>query len=152
MGRGRLAVRDLRRPPGEQRRPAAPVEAIFRQKTVDDWLGQLSAGSIPCGPINDVGAALVDEQTAARNLVVTTDHPRYGEVRQLASPVRVGDETPTYRRAPQRNEDLALVTEEILGLDAQQVAALRAAGAFGDVPTPGARTPDSPDTTAAAAR
>ena len=82
------------------------LEAIFRQKTVDDWLTRLYAGSIPCGPINDVGAALADEHTAARNLVVTTDHPRYGEVRQLASPVRVGDETPTYRRAPQRNEDL----------------------------------------------
>ncbi|MET7962691.1 CaiB/BaiF CoA transferase family protein [Micromonospora zamorensis] len=122
------------------------LEAIFRQRTVDDWLTQLYAGSIPCAPINDVGAALVDEHTAARNLVVTTDHPRYGEVRQLASPVRVGDETPTYRRAPQRNEDLALVTEEILGLDAQQVVALRAAGAFGDAePAHGANTPDTPD-------
>lgn len=63
--------------------------------------------------------------------------------------MRVGDETPTYRRAPQRNEDLALVTEEILGLDAQQVVALRAAGAFGDAePAHGANTPDSLDTTA----
>ena len=120
------------------------LEAIFRQKTVDDWLTQLYAGSIPCGPINDVGAALADEHTAARNLVVTTDHPRYGEVRQLASPVRVGDETPPYRRAPQRNEDLALVTGEILGLDESQVVALRAAGAFGDAePAHGANTPDT---------
>ena len=120
------------------------LEAIFRQKTVDDWLTQLYAGSIPCGPINDVGAALADEHTAARNLVVTTDYPRYGEVRQLASPVRVGDETPPYRRAPQRNEDLALVTGEILGLDESQVVALRAAGAFGDAePAHGANTPDT---------
>ncbi|MER5458016.1 CoA transferase [Micromonospora sp. NPDC002389] len=109
----------------------AALADIFRQRTVDEWLPELYAAAIPCGPINDVGAALTEEHTAARDLIVTTDHPRFGTVQQLASPVRVGDEPPAYRRAPLRNEDFATVTGELLGLDPQAVAVLAEAGAFG---------------------
>ncbi|MEV0717521.1 CoA transferase [Asanoa sp. NPDC050611] len=108
------------------------LEAIFKRKTVAEWLPELYAASIPCGPINDVAAALAEPHTAARELVVTTEHPRFGTVRQLASPVRVGAQRPEYRRAPQRNEDFALVTGEILGLDPEAVQALRLKGAFGE--------------------
>ena len=46
----------------------AGLEASSRQKTVGDWLdAALRRPSIPCGPVNDVGAALADEHTAARN-------------------------------------------------------------------------------------
>jgi crotonobetainyl-CoA:carnitine CoA-transferase CaiB-like acyl-CoA transferase len=78
-----------------------------------------------------VAAALAEEHTAARGLIVETDHPRYGTVRNLASPVRAGTEPPAYRRAPQRGEDLAHVTAEVLGFTEERVAELAAAGAFG---------------------
>ena len=111
----------------------AQLEEIFRQRTVDEWLPELYAASIPCGPINDVGKALQEEHTAARNLVVTTEHPRYGTLEQLASPVRVGDTPPTYRRAPQRGEDLDYVLRDVLRKDDAAVAELRRHGAFGAV-------------------
>ena len=110
----------------------AQLEQIFLERTVDEWLTELYAASIPCGPINDVPAALREEHTHARNLVVTTEHPRFGTVEQLASPVRVGAETPEYRRAPLRNEDLDYVAREVLALDDEALADLRAQGAFGD--------------------
>lgn len=109
----------------------AQLEDIFLQRTLDEWLPLLYAAGIPCGPINDVEGALKEEHTKARGLVVQTSHPRYGTVEQVASPVRVGSEPPTYRRAPQLNEDFRLVVESVLGLDEAQVASLRAAGAFG---------------------
>lgn len=119
----------------------AELEEIFGQRTVDEWLSVLYPASIPCGPINDVAAALEEEHTAARNLVVTTEHPRYGTVKQLASPVRVGSETPVYRRAPQRNEDFDHVLREIAGYGDQQIADLQGQGAFGSMeptsPEPG---------------
>jgi crotonobetainyl-CoA:carnitine CoA-transferase CaiB-like acyl-CoA transferase len=99
---------------------------------VDEWLGELYAASIPCGPINDVPAALREEHTHARNLIVTTEHPRFGTVEQLASPVRVGAETPEYRRAPHRNEDLDYVARQVLALEDDALDDLRAKGAFGD--------------------
>lgn len=109
----------------------AQLEEIFLHKTVDEWLPLFYAAAIPCGPINDVEAALKDEHTAARGLVVETEHPRYGTLQQVASPVRVGNEPPVYRRAPQRNEDFELVTGTILELDAEHVKKLQAQGAFG---------------------
>ncbi|TDC98232.1 CoA transferase [Actinomadura sp. 7K507] len=115
------------------------LEDIFRQRTVDEWLEQLYAASIPCGPINDVEQAMKEEHTKARGLRVTTEHPRFGTVEQLASPVRVGSEQPEYRRAPLRNEDFDLVVREIAGYDDATVAELRDGGAFGDVEPPAAK-------------
>ena len=110
----------------------AGLEEIFLERTVDEWLEQLYAASIPCGPINDVPAALREDHTKARNLIVTTEHPLFGTIQQLASPVRVGDEVPDYRRAPHRNEDLDYVTREVLSLDDAALTDLRTRGAFGD--------------------
>lgn len=116
----------------ESKELLAQLEGIFRQRTVDEWLPVLYAASIPCGPINDVPTALREEHTAARDLIVETDHPHYGTVKQLASPVRVGAERPTYRRAPRRNEDFDLVLRDILGLPDDTIETLRSEGAFGD--------------------
>jgi crotonobetainyl-CoA:carnitine CoA-transferase CaiB-like acyl-CoA transferase len=107
------------------------LEEEFARRTVAEWLEPLYAASIPCGPINDVAHALTEEHTHARGLVVETDHPRYGSVQQLASPVRVGDEPPAYRRAPARNEDFDHVVREILGYDDGRLAELQVGGAFG---------------------
>lgn len=109
----------------------ALLEDIFRDKTVQDWLDLLVEAAIPCARINDVAAALRDEHAIARGMRVTTEHPRFGTVDQLASPVRVGAEPPTYRRAPRRNEDFDHVLREIAGYDERQVAQAGAAGAFG---------------------
>ena len=109
----------------------AQLEEIFRQRTVDEWLPELYAASIPCGPINDVEQALKEEHTRARNLIVETEHPTFGTVRQLASPVKVGDATPDYRRAPQRNEDFDRLTHDVIGLSDERIAELSANGAFG---------------------
>jgi crotonobetainyl-CoA:carnitine CoA-transferase CaiB-like acyl-CoA transferase len=108
------------------------LEGIFATRTVADWLEPLYAASIPCGPVNDVAAALRDPHTLARGLIADTAHPRYGTVRNLASPVRVGDEPPAYRRAPQRGEDFDPIIRDLLGYDSARIAGLAAAGAFGD--------------------
>jgi crotonobetainyl-CoA:carnitine CoA-transferase CaiB-like acyl-CoA transferase len=112
------------------------LEEIFAQKTVDEWVEPLRAASVPTARINDVAAALTEPHTIARDLLVETEHPRYGTVRQVASPVRVGAEPPTYRRAPLRNEDAGRILGEMLGYDAAAVADLSDRGAFGDVAVP----------------
>ncbi|BAL90931.1 putative CoA-transferase family III protein [Actinoplanes missouriensis 431] len=106
------------------------LEGVFATRVTADWLAVLEPAGIPCGPVNDVPAALRDPHTLARDLIVETEHPRYGTVRQVASPVRVGDQPPAHRRAPRRGEDLGYVSE-LLGYSPQHLAALRAAGAFG---------------------
>jgi crotonobetainyl-CoA:carnitine CoA-transferase CaiB-like acyl-CoA transferase len=100
------------------------LDGIFVSRTTQEWLDVLHAAGVPCGPVNSVSQALADEQTLARGMVVETEHPEFGTVRQVRSPVRVGDDVVEYRRAPRRNEDVDYVFSELLGYDAARIEAL----------------------------
>jgi crotonobetainyl-CoA:carnitine CoA-transferase CaiB-like acyl-CoA transferase len=63
--------------------------------------------------------------------VVETEHPRFGTVRQLRGPVRVGSEQPEYRRAPARGEDRDAIVRSVLGYDQARIDELEQGGAFG---------------------
>ena len=104
--------------------------ALLARPTAE-WIALLTAAGVPCGPVNDVHAALNDPQTSARELVVETPHEAFGSARWIASPVRVGDGGASHRRAPSLGEDTGRVLTELLGYDAARVDALRAAGAVG---------------------
>jgi crotonobetainyl-CoA:carnitine CoA-transferase CaiB-like acyl-CoA transferase len=107
------------------------LETVFESRTATEWLEILGDAGVPCSPINTVPEALRDEQTSARGMVVETEHPRFGTVRQLRSPVRVGGSEPRYRRAPVRGEHRDEVLHDLLGYDDGRIAELRAGGAFG---------------------
>jgi crotonobetainyl-CoA:carnitine CoA-transferase CaiB-like acyl-CoA transferase len=108
------------------------LDDAFGARTSEEWIKVLTEAGVPCGPVNTVEYALTEEQTAARGMIVSTDHPRFGLLRQPASPVRVGDEAVSYRRAPLRGEDESYVLRELLGYPDDRVASLRKAGAFGE--------------------
>ena len=108
------------------------LDGLFAAETSEHWIDVLADAGVPCGPVNDVAAALRDPQTAARSMVVETEHPRFGTVRQVASPVRVGDDAPSYRRAPLLDEHADDVLQGVLGYHPSLIEELRRAGAFGD--------------------
>jgi len=107
------------------------LDAVFATRPTAEWLEVLADAGVPCGPVNGIGAALEDPQTMARDMIVETDHPRFGQVRQVASPVRVGNDPPRYRRAPRRGENGAEILNRLLGLDTAAVDHLARRGAFG---------------------
>jgi crotonobetainyl-CoA:carnitine CoA-transferase CaiB-like acyl-CoA transferase len=109
----------------------AILERALGVRSSADWIERLSRAGVPCAPVNSVAEALEDPQTAARRLVVETAHPRFGQVRQLASPVRVGELPPVLRRAPARHEDASDVLTGLLGYAPERIEALASAGAFG---------------------
>jgi crotonobetainyl-CoA:carnitine CoA-transferase CaiB-like acyl-CoA transferase len=111
----------------------AELDAVFATRTVQEWLDVLGPAGVPCGPINTIPQAMADDHLHARGLVVETDHPTFGTVKQIASPVRVGDQLPTHRRAPRRNEHADTILRDLLGYDDDRVAVLAADGAFGEV-------------------
>jgi crotonobetainyl-CoA:carnitine CoA-transferase CaiB-like acyl-CoA transferase len=104
---------------------------VFTTRPTADWIAALTAAGVPCGPINDVRAALADPQTAARGLVTEVEHPAFGTASWIASPVRVGDAPAQHRRAPRLGEHTDAVLRELLGYDDDRIATLRAGGAFG---------------------
>jgi crotonobetainyl-CoA:carnitine CoA-transferase CaiB-like acyl-CoA transferase len=109
----------------------AILDEVLTQRGADEWLPLLRSAGVPCGPVNTVAEALQDPQTAARDMIVTTEHPRFGTVGQVVSPVRVGATRPSYSRAPRRNENAEELLTELLDYDEATVHDLGLAGAFG---------------------
>lgn len=123
-----------------QRRRHAPVlipllEAAFLERPAQEWLPLLRAAGVPCGPVNTVEQALADPHTLARNMIVETEHPHFGVIRQVAAAVRVGDERPVHRRAPRRNEHAEEILGAVLGYGPDDRDRLTRAGAFGPAHT-----------------
>jgi CoA:oxalate CoA-transferase len=83
----------------------------------------------PLAPVNDVAAFLADPHVAAGGAIVEMEDPEAGSMRFLGSPVRFPDTPTSFRRLPPR---LAQHTDEVLGeagFVADEIGALRAAGA-----------------------
>ncbi|MTD57558.1 CaiB/BaiF CoA transferase family protein [Amycolatopsis pithecellobii] len=107
------------------------LDEVLSSRTVAEWVDALRAASVPCGPVNDVAQALREEHTEARGLIVSTEHPRFGTVRQVDSPVRVGEPVTRHRRAPFRGEHTDTVLRELLGYDEETIRQFADAGVFG---------------------
>ncbi|WP_313296225.1 CaiB/BaiF CoA-transferase family protein [Pseudomonas sp.] len=98
-------------------------------KTTAEWVGQLEAAGVPCGPINDLAQVFQDPQVIERGLALHLPHALAGSVPQVASPIRLSDTPVEYRRAPPLlGEHTEAVMTELLGLDADAIARLRHAG------------------------
>lgn len=108
------------------------LEEIIAKKSVAYWLEKLYAESIPCGPINTIPQSLVEPHTIAREMIIETEHPRYGRVKQVATPVKVGNTAHAmkHRRAPQRNEDSDYVLKSLLKYSPEQISLLGSEHAF----------------------
>jgi crotonobetainyl-CoA:carnitine CoA-transferase CaiB-like acyl-CoA transferase len=87
---------------------------------------------VPNGPVNEVAGALGDPQTVARGDMVEIDHPRFGSVRQVASPLRLSGTERPLQRAPFRGEHTRELLRSVCGYSDEELETLRAAGAFGD--------------------
>lgn len=106
---------------------------LFAQRSTAEWLELLQKARIPCAPVNDVKTALADPLVAERMLIVETDHPTLGKVRQIAGPVRVGAFNPVAQRGPFLGEHTASVLNEILGTSNDYLDRLASEGAFGKI-------------------
>jgi len=109
----------------------ALLEAEFKRKSAPVWADALLAAGIPCGPVNDIPAALADPQVQARGMVQQTQHPVTGLVPQIG-PVPKLSATPAciHRPPPLLGEHTESVLAEWLGYSAAQIDQLRAAGAI----------------------
>jgi len=94
-----------------------------------ELLALLEAHGVPCGRVFRAPEMLEDAQYAARDSVVTVDHPVFGPIRmQNAFPKM--SETPGAVRwpGPTLGEHTAAVLSEKLGLSAEKLDALKAGG------------------------
>jgi crotonobetainyl-CoA:carnitine CoA-transferase CaiB-like acyl-CoA transferase len=107
------------------------LEAIFRTRPSHTWIEELTTLGVPCAPIHDIPAAFTEAQLDARELVQSFPHDRFGEVKVVRTAVTPKPEAGSTLPAPALGADTETVLEELLSLGPVQLAALRAAGAFG---------------------
>jgi crotonobetainyl-CoA:carnitine CoA-transferase CaiB-like acyl-CoA transferase len=114
----------------------------FATRTTAEWLDRLR-GRVPCAPVNDVRQALADEQVLARDMIVEVEHPDFGPLREVRSPVRTEGEIRNPTRAPRLGEHTDQILRDVLSYSDGTIARLRSAGVIGSgapgqaQPTPG---------------
>jgi crotonobetainyl-CoA:carnitine CoA-transferase CaiB-like acyl-CoA transferase len=110
----------------------ARLQEIFLTRTYEEWEAILMPRGIPMGAINTIDQVVAHPQVKARGAIVETEHPTAGKVKIVGVPV-VLSETPGAVRepAPTLGQHTDQVLHDLLGLDAAEIAKLRAAGAIG---------------------
>ncbi|ARJ65272.1 CoA-transferase [Magnetospirillum sp. ME-1] len=105
------------------------IEAETRRYTSTALLAALERRQIPSGPINTMDKVFADPQAQARRLRREVPHAAAGSIPTVASPLRLSDSEVAYDRGPPLlGEHTDAVLAEVLGLDEDALAALRAKG------------------------
>ncbi|WP_192872955.1 CaiB/BaiF CoA transferase family protein [Pseudomonas syringae] len=111
----------------------AELIPLIRQVTVfkatAQWVSELEAAGVPCGPVNDLAQVFADPQVVARGLAIELPHVLAGRVPQVASPIRLSETPVEYTRAPPLlGEHTAQVLQALLGIGEEEITVLREAG------------------------
>jgi crotonobetainyl-CoA:carnitine CoA-transferase CaiB-like acyl-CoA transferase len=110
----------------------ARLQEIFLTRTYEEWEAVLLPPGIPMGAINTIDQVVRHPQVAAREMIVEREHPVAGKVKMVGVPVKLSETPGAVREpAPLLGQHTDEVLREVLGLDADAIAALRGAGALG---------------------
>ena len=105
------------------------LEETFARETTGHWLTALEAAGVPAGPIYTLDEVYADPQVRARDMVVETEHPTAGRVRNIGIPVKLSETPGAFRRpAPALGEHTDEVLRE-LGVSDERISTLRESGA-----------------------
>jgi len=112
------------------------LEEIFRTRTAADWLKRLRNAGVPAAPVNNVDAAFAEPPVVEREMIVEYDHPQVGKVRLPGNPIKMDGMGETISNpAPMLGEHTDAILKSLLHLSAQEITALRASGAVGQIAT-----------------
>ncbi len=102
---------------------------MVKTRTRDEWIAQLEAVGVPCGPINDLADVFDNPQVQARGVAIEMNHPAAGKVKLVRSPMKLSV-TPAEAALPppMLGQHTDEVLRELLGRSADDIATLRARG------------------------
>jgi crotonobetainyl-CoA:carnitine CoA-transferase CaiB-like acyl-CoA transferase len=102
----------------------------FRTRSTHEWLALLR-GHVPCAPVNSVSEALEDEQVLAREMIIDVEHPHFGTIREVATPIKTEGVLARPAPAPRLGEHTDSILRDVLSYGDRTIAALRSKGAIG---------------------
>jgi len=104
------------------------IEAIIRTRDRDDWYEFLVKADVCVGKVYDVEEMVRDPQINHRQMIVDTQHPTHGRVREVGIAIKLSDTPGTIRHAaPMPSEHTEAVLQG-LGMSAAEIAKLREKG------------------------
>lgn len=91
-------------------RPA--LEGLFAERTLAEWSDLFADSECCLAPVNTVAEAFADPQLKERGMLVTMQHPQYGEILMIGAPFRFSETPCSYRLLPPAHGEH---TGELLG-------------------------------------
>lgn len=105
------------------------LSSRFAQLPTAEWLRRLR-GAVPCAPVRSLEEVLEVQELQGRGMLAEYEHPTFGRVRSVGSPLSVDGSKPQYRPGPRLGADAPGILSE-LGYSDEWVEALSVRGAFG---------------------
>ncbi|WP_020695636.1 CaiB/BaiF CoA transferase family protein [Reyranella massiliensis] len=100
-----------------QKKLKQEIESVLKTNTTDYWIGVVSKGGVPCGPINNIAQAIVHPQVAARNMLVEVPDGSGGTLTLAGNPLKMSAfaDPPTRNPAPDLDADRQAILSYIGG-------------------------------------
>lgn len=78
----------------------AALQETFSGHAADEWIAEIQASGVPCGPVNTLTEVFSDPHVLGSGILQRVEHPAAGILELLASPMLVDGERPPVRLPP----------------------------------------------------
>jgi formyl-CoA transferase len=102
------------------------IDAWLDGKTRSEAVETLRSGGVPASTVNDVADLFDCPHVAARNMLMTLDHPDWGPIQIAGNPIKMSDvPEPEAKLPPTLGEHCTSVLHDWLGMTESEIAGLR---------------------------